>query len=102
MIDSMGRKVKTLSHKCWGCEGDHMFKYWPLKGYMIRIVHNLQEVFIVEDMGRSMPRIYVALDNKKLNYQSHMIEVEGNIDNQPIAILIDFGASHTYIDPNLV
>jgi hypothetical protein len=31
-----------------------------------------------------------------------MIEVEGKIDNQPIAILIDYGASHSYIDPNLV
>jgi hypothetical protein len=31
-----------------------------------------------------------------------MIEVEGKIDNQPIAILIDSGASHSYINPNLV
>jgi predicted aspartyl protease len=31
-----------------------------------------------------------------------MVEVEGKIDNQPITILIDFGASHIYIDPNLV
>jgi hypothetical protein len=31
-----------------------------------------------------------------------MIEVEGKIDNQPIAILIDSGASHSYIDPNMV
>jgi hypothetical protein len=56
----------------------------------------------VEDMGRSMPRIYAALDNKQEEYQSPMIEVEGKIDNQPITILIDYGASHSYIDPNLV
>jgi hypothetical protein len=31
-----------------------------------------------------------------------MIEVEGNITNQPISILIDSGASHSYIDPNIV
>jgi hypothetical protein len=31
-----------------------------------------------------------------------MIEVEGKIANQPIAILIDSGASHSYIAPNLV
>jgi hypothetical protein len=31
-----------------------------------------------------------------------MIEVEGNIDNQPISILIYFGASHSYINPNLL
>ena len=31
-----------------------------------------------------------------------MIEVEVNIDNQPITILIYYGASHSYINPNLV
>jgi hypothetical protein len=53
-------------------------------------------------MGRSMPRIYATLDNKKTEYQSLMIEVEGQIDNHPISILIDFGAIHSYIDPNIV
>jgi len=28
----------------------------------------------MEDMGRSVPRIYVALDNKQYEFQSHMIE----------------------------
>ena len=31
-----------------------------------------------------------------------MIEVEGKIDNQPIVILIDYGASHSYINSNIV
>jgi predicted aspartyl protease len=31
-----------------------------------------------------------------------MIEVEGMINNQTIAILIDSGASHSYIDPKMV
>jgi hypothetical protein len=31
-----------------------------------------------------------------------MIEVEGKIDNHPIAILIDSVASHSYINTNLV
>jgi predicted aspartyl protease len=31
-----------------------------------------------------------------------MIEVEGNINKEPIAILIDFGASHSYINDNIV
>ena len=31
-----------------------------------------------------------------------MIEVEGMIHNQSISILIDSGASHSYIDPSLV
>jgi hypothetical protein len=53
-------------------------------------------------MGRNVPRIYAALDNKKAEYQSHMIEVEGMINNQTLAILIDSGAIHSYIDPNIM
>jgi hypothetical protein len=49
-------------------------------------VHNVQKDTIVEDMGRNVPRIYAALDNKQDEFQSHMIEVEGNINNQPISI----------------
>jgi hypothetical protein len=53
-------------------------------------------------MGRNVPRIYASLDNKKEQYQSHMIEVEGMISNQTITTLIDLGASHSYIDPKMV
>ena len=53
-------------------------------------------------MGGSMPRIFAALDNKQTEYQSPMIEVEGKIDNQPITILIDYGASHNYIKSKIV
>jgi len=53
-------------------------------------------------MGINLPRNYAALDNKQEEYQSHMIEVEGMINNQTITILIDSGASHSYIDPNMV
>jgi hypothetical protein len=63
---------------------------------------NIQETDMVDNVGRSMPMIYASLDNKQDEYQSHMIEVEGKIDNQPITILIDYGASHSYIDPNMV
>ena len=52
----------------------------------------------MKDMGGSMPRIYEVLDNKHVEYKSPMIEVEGKIENQPIAILIDFGASVSYIN----
>jgi hypothetical protein len=56
----------------------------------------------MEDMGKTMPRIYAALDNKQAKFQSHMIEVEGMINNRPFSILIDSGASHSYIDPRVV
>jgi hypothetical protein len=31
----------------------------------MRIVHNINQEEIVEEVGRSMPRIYVALDKKQ-------------------------------------
>jgi len=66
------------------------------------IVYNIQEAEKMKYMEGIMPRIYVALDNKKAEYQSPMIEVEGKIDNQLIEILVDSGASHSYINANIV
>jgi hypothetical protein len=88
--------------QCWGCKGDHMFRYCPHRGEKVRSVHNVQQAKTVANMDRNVPRIYVALDNKKAEYQSHVIEVEGMINNQTIAILIYSGASHSYIDPKMV
>jgi hypothetical protein len=53
-------------------------------------------------MEGNIPRIYSTFYNKQEKYQSHIIEVEGNIDNQPIKILIDFGASNSYINSHIV
>jgi hypothetical protein len=88
--------------QCLGCKGDHRFRDCPRRSEKGRVVHNVQQAKTMEDMGRYVPRIYVALDNKQEKYQSHMLEVEGMINNQTIAILIDSGASHSYIDPKMV
>jgi hypothetical protein len=66
------------------------------------IVHIIQEVETMKDMGGSMSRIYASLYNKQVEYQSLVIEVEGKIDNQSIAILIDSIAIHSYINANIV
>jgi hypothetical protein len=54
--------------KCWGCEGDHLYRDHPHKGERMRTVHNIQEVEIVEAMGGNMPIIYATLDNKQVEY----------------------------------
>jgi hypothetical protein len=84
------------------CKENHKYRDCPHKNGKVRVVHNVQQAKTVEDMGSRMPRIYAALDNKQVEYQSHMIEVEGMINNQPFTILIDSGASHSYIDPRVV
>ena len=64
-------------------------------------MHNIQEGDTIENAARGMPRIYVALDHQQADHQSNMIEVEGMIHKQRISILIDSGASRSYIDPKL-
>jgi hypothetical protein len=102
MIEILGQRPRKQPMKGWGCEGDHMYKYFTHKGEKVRIFHNVYQYHTLEDMGRNVPRIYVALDNKHNHFQSHMIEVEGKIKNQTISILIDSRASHSYLDPNMV
>ena len=68
----------------------------------MRVVHNVQQAETVEDMGSRIPRIYAALENNKDDFQSHMIEVEGMINNHAFTILIYSGAIHIYVDPRVV
>jgi hypothetical protein len=44
----------------------------------------------------------IGTETSPTKFQSHMIEVEGMIKNRPFSILIDSGASHSYVDPRLV
>ena len=67
--------------ECWGYKGNHRYRDCPLRKDKARIVHIVQQVEIVEDMGSRMSRIYAALDNKQAEFQLHMIEVEGMINN---------------------
>jgi hypothetical protein len=93
---------KDNQHNYWGCEGDHLYKDCAHKGERMMTIHNIQEDDTMDNMGRGMPMFYASFDNRKIYYQSHMIEVECKINNYPIAILIDFGASNSYIDPKIV
>jgi hypothetical protein len=79
-----------------------VLRYFPHRGEKLRTTYNVHQDKTVEYMGRNVPRTYAALDNKKDNFQSHMIELEGNINNQPIVILIDSRASHNYLYPKMV
>ena len=56
----------------------------------------------IGDLTRTMPRINAALENQQADYQTSMVEVEGKINQILISILIDPGASLSYISPNLV
>jgi hypothetical protein len=100
--DYFGKRPRLQPLQCGGCEGNHLYRDFPHKGERMSIFHNIQKAKTMEYMGGIMPSIYASLDNKQVQYQSPMIEVEGKIDNQPIEILIDYGASHSYINVNIV
>jgi hypothetical protein len=85
-----------------GCKGNHSYRDCPHRKDKVRIVHIVQQAETVEDMGGRMPRIYAALENRQAEFQSHMIEVEGMINNRPLIILIDSEARHCYVDPRVV
>ena len=61
----------------------------------------VQEEMIVGDLERTMPRINAALENRKEDYETSMVEVEGKLNQTPISILIDLGDSLSYISPHL-
>jgi hypothetical protein len=81
-----------------GMQGISPVQGLPTQKGRVNTVHNIQEATTVEYMGR----IYASLDDRQEEYQSNMIEVEGKIINQSVAILIDSGASNCYIDPKIV
>jgi hypothetical protein len=97
-----GQRPRKTPMECWGCKGDCRYIYCPHISDKVRTVHNFQQAQMIEDMGRRVPRIYAALDNKQDEFQSHMIEVEGMINNHAFTILIDSRAIHSYIDPKVV
>jgi hypothetical protein len=62
----------------------------------------MQEANTINDVSRSMPQIYVALDNNQANHQASVVELEGMITNHPISILIDPGSNLSYIAPQTI
>jgi hypothetical protein len=102
MSETVGKKSQKQPMQCWGCGKNHMHKDCPQRGDKVRATHSVRKTATIEDMGKAMPRIYATLDNKHAKFQSYMIEVKGKINDQPIAILIESGASHSYLDPKMV
>ena len=57
---------------------------------------------MVNDVARDIPQINVFLEYRQGYHQFTMLEVEGNILDICISILIDSGASLSYIAPQVV
>eukprot|EP00253_Pinus_taeda_P013044 PITA_13044 len=87
--------------QCWGCGGPHYVKNCPQRKGVDQI-SRIQEASTVGEVARSMPRINAALDDRQAEYQPTIVEFEGKISNLSIAVLIDPGATLSYVSPKIV
>lgn len=87
--------------QCWGCGGTHYVKNCPqCKG--TEQLSQIHEASTVGEVGRSIPRINATLDDRQVEYQPTMVEFEGKISDLTIAVLIDPGATLSYVSPKVV
>eukprot|EP00253_Pinus_taeda_P019720 PITA_19720 len=87
--------------QCWGCGGPHYVKNCPQRKGVDQI-SQIHEASTVGDVARSVPRINAALEDRQAEYQPTMVEFEGKISNLSIAVLIDPGATLSYVSPKVV
>jgi hypothetical protein len=99
--------VKTDNPKrkpleCWDCGGEHLRRDCPHRQQNSRKIYNMQEATTVNDVARSVPQIYAALDNNQADHQASVVEIEGMIFNHLVSVLIDPGSNLSYIAPKTV
>eukprot|EP00253_Pinus_taeda_P019525 PITA_19525 len=87
--------------QCWRCGGPHYVKNCP-QHKAVDQISQIHEASTVGDVARSVPRINVALEDRQAEYQPTMVEFEGKISNLSIAVLIDPGATLSYVSPKVV
>ena len=65
-------------------------------------VHNIRGATTVNDVAKTIPRIYATLEDHQADNQSTVLKVSGKIAKQYLSILIDPGSSHSYVTPKVV
>eukprot|EP00253_Pinus_taeda_P012064 PITA_12064 len=98
-LDNEGTARPPL--QCWGCGGPHYIKNCPQRKGTEQL-SQIHEASTVGEVGQNVPRINAALEDQQAEYQPTMVEFEGKISNLPISVLIDPGATLSYINPKVV
>jgi CRISPR/Cas system-associated protein Cas10 (large subunit of type III CRISPR-Cas system) len=80
--------------KCWGCGEERLLRDCPHRQQNSRRAYNIQEATTINDVARSMPQIYAALDNKQVDHQASVVEMEG--------MIVDPGSNLSYVSPHTV
>lgn len=98
-IDSEGRARPPM--QCWGCGCLHYVNNYPhRKG--TKQVSQIHEGSTISDMARSIPKINVGLEDHHAEYQRTMVEFEAKILDHTVSVLIDPGATLSYVSPKVV
>ena len=79
-----------------------MCRNCPLENESARPAYNVQEAETVGQVGRVVPRIYAALEDRWVDHQSTVVEVASKVVEQSVSILIDPSSTHSYIAPRVV
>eukprot|EP00253_Pinus_taeda_P023180 PITA_23180 len=87
--------------QCWGCGGPHYIKNCPHRKGSDQ-VSQVYEASTVGDVDQSIPRINAALEDHQADYQPTMIEFEGKIFDRTVSVLVDPGATLSYVSPKIV
>eukprot|EP00253_Pinus_taeda_P029286 PITA_29286 len=98
-LDSEGTTRPPV--QCWACGGPHYIKNCPQRKGTEQL-SQIHEASTVGEVGRSIPRINAALEDQQAEYQPTMVEFEGKISNLIITVLIDPGATLSYVSPKVV
>jgi hypothetical protein len=85
-----------------GCGEEHLLRDYPYRKHKNRRAYNIQKATTTNDVARSIPYIYAALDNRQDDHQASMVEMEGMISNHLVSILIEPSSNLIYVAPQIV
>jgi len=88
--------------QCWGYVEPHILRDYPHRKHDSKIFYHVQETTIVNDVARSVPKIYVAVENWKEYHQDSVVELKSFISKKPISILINPRSNLIYVSPQVI
>ena len=102
-LDGDNKKEGTIKMrealKCWGCGEPHLLRGCSHRN--IQMIMRDREATTMNDIARNIPTISEALENLQAEHQA-MVEMEGKIADHSVTVLINPGASLSYISPQFV
>eukprot|EP00253_Pinus_taeda_P004738 PITA_04738 len=94
--DSVGSRNQAPRRGCWTFGGPHYERDCPQK---TGITKSTKNATTVGDLGKAH-RIHAAVNIRQFEHQSTVLETSGNIDGMSFVILIDPGATDSFISLN--